>query len=73
MNLRDWQKALGRAAQAIVEQIIYDKMPTHLRKSVNSVHHKNGVHENFVIRFQNKLQLKSLEADSELQMIRLRQ
>ena len=34
--------AFGVAAQAIIEQFIYAKMPPHLKKSINQAHLENG-------------------------------
>ena len=40
--------ALGVAAQAIIEQFIYAKMPPHLKKSINQAHLENGTYEQIV-------------------------
>ena len=40
--------AFGVAAQAIIEQFIYAKMPTHLEKSINQAHLENGTYEQIV-------------------------
>ena len=40
--------AFGVAAQAIIEQFIYAKMPPHLRKSKNQAHLENGTYEQIV-------------------------
>ena len=37
--------AFGVAAQAIIEQFIYAKMPPHLKKSINQAHLENGTYE----------------------------
>ena len=34
--------AFGTAAHAIYEQLIYAKMPPHLKKSINEIHWENG-------------------------------
>ena len=34
--------ALGIATHAIIEQLIYAKMPAHLKKPINQAHSKNG-------------------------------
>ena len=36
------EDAFGIAAYAIIEQLIYAKMPTHLSKSINQAHLENG-------------------------------
>ena len=40
--------AFGVAAQAIIEQFIYAKMPQHLKKSFNQAHLENGTYEQIV-------------------------
>ena len=37
--------ALGVAAQAIIDQFLYAKMPPHLKKSINQAHLENGTYE----------------------------
>ena len=37
--------AFGAAAQAIIEQFFYAKMPPHLKKSINRAHLDNGTYE----------------------------
>ena len=37
--------AFGVAAQAIIEQFIYAKMPPQLKKSINQAHSENGTYE----------------------------
>ena len=36
--------AFGDAAQAIIEQFIYAKMPPHLKKTINQAHLENGTY-----------------------------
>ena len=40
--------AFGVAAQAIIEQFIYAKMPPHLKKTINQAHLENGTYEQIV-------------------------
>ena len=40
--------AFGVAAQAIIKQFIYAKMPPHLKKSINQAHLENGTYEQIV-------------------------
>ena len=42
------KEALGVAAQAIINQFIYAKMPPHLEKSINQAHFDNGTYEQIV-------------------------
>ena len=58
--------ALGVAAQAIIEQFIYAKMPPHLKKSINQAHLENGTYEQIVSHFERELELNDLEAPDEM-------
>ena len=60
--------AFGVAAQAIIEQFIYAKMPPHLRKSINQAHLENGTYEQIVSHLERKLELNGLEAPDEMQL-----
>ena len=56
------------AAQQIIEQFIYVKMPPHLKKLINQAHLENGTYEQIVIHLEKELELNSLEALHEFQM-----
>ena len=58
--------ALGFAAQVIIEQFIYAKMPPHLKKSVNQAHMENGNYEQIVSHLEKELELNCLEAPDEM-------
>ena len=58
--------AFGVAAQAIIEQFIYAKMPPHLKKSINQAHLENGTYEQIVSHLERELELKGLEAPDEM-------
>ena len=58
--------AFGLAAHAIIEQVIYAKMPPHLKKSINQAHLKNGTYEQIVRHLERELELNGLEAPDEL-------
>ena len=60
--------AFGVAAQAIIEQFIYAKMPLHLKKSINQAHLENGTYEQNVSHLERELELKVLEAPDEMQL-----
>ena len=47
--------AFGVAAQAIIEQFIYAKMPPHLKKSINQAHLENGTYEQIVSHLEREL------------------
>ena len=58
----------GVAAQAIIEQFIYAKMPPHLKKSINQAHLENGTYEQIVSHLERELELNGLEAPDEMQI-----
>ena len=58
--------AFGAAAQAIIEQFIYAKMPLHLKKSINQAHLENGTYEQIVSHLERELELNGLEAPDEI-------
>ena len=60
--------AFGVAAQAIIDQFIYAKMPPHLKKSINQAHLENGAYEQIVTHLEGELELNSLEYPDETQM-----
>ena len=62
------QDAFGAAAQAIIDQFIYAKMPPHLKKSKNQAQLENGTYEQIVTHLERELELNSLEYPDEIQM-----
>ena len=60
--------AFGVAAQAIIDQFIYAKLPQHLKKSINQAHLENGTYEQIVTHLERELELNSLEYPDETQM-----
>ena len=58
--------AFGVAAQAIIEQFIYAKLPPHLRKSINQAHLENSTYEQIVSHLERELELNGLEAPDEM-------
>ena len=60
--------AFGVAAQGIIDQFIYAKMPPHLKKSINQAHLENGTYEQIVTHLERELELNSLEYPDETQM-----
>ena len=57
--------AFGGAAQAIIDQFIYAKMPPHLKKSLNQARLENGTYEQIVTHLEWELQLNGWEAPDE--------
>ena len=62
------KNAFGVAAQAIIDQFIYAKMPPHLEKLLNRAHLEKGTYEQIVIHLEKELELNSLEYPDESQM-----
>ena len=60
--------AFGVAAQDIIEQFIYAKMPPHLKKSINQTQLENGTYKQIVSRLKRELELIGLEAPDEQQI-----
>ena len=60
--------AFGVAAQAIIDQFIYAKMPPHLKKSKNQAHLENGTYEQIVTNLEKELELNILEYPDETLM-----
>ena len=58
--------AFGVAAQAIIEQFIYAKMPRHLKKTITQAHLENGTYEQIVLHLERELELNGLEAPDEM-------
>ena len=58
--------AFGVAAQPIIEQFIYAKMPPHLKKTINQAHLENGTYEQIVSHLERELELNGLEAPDEM-------
>ena len=54
--------AFGVAVQAIFEQLIYAKMPPHLKKSINRAHLEIGTYEQIESHLERELELNGLEA-----------
>ena len=65
--------AFGVAAQAIIDQFIYAKMPPHLKNSINQAHLENGTYEQIVSHLENELELTGLEAPDEMPINTVRQ
>ena len=58
--------ASGVAAQAIIDQLIYAKMPPHLKKLINQAQLENGTYEQIVSHLERELEMNGLEAPDEL-------
>ena len=60
--------ALGIAAHAIIEHLLYAEKPPHLKKSINQAHLENGTYEQIVTHLEKEKELKGSEAPYELQI-----
>ena len=60
------EDAFGVAAQAINEQMIYAKMPPHLKKSIKQAHLEIGTYEQIVSHLERELELNGWEAPDEM-------
>ena len=58
--------AFGVAAQSIIEQFIYAKIPPHLKKSRNQAHLENGTYKQVVLHLERELELNGLEAPENM-------
>ena len=67
-ELHKLAKDLGVAGQAISEQFIYAKMPSHLKKSNTQAHLEKSTYEQIVSHLETELELNGLEAPDEFQM-----
>ena len=57
--------AFGVAAQPIIEQSIYAKMPPHLKQLYNQACLENGIYEQIVSHLEREIELNGLEAPDE--------
>ena len=56
------------ATQAVIDQLLYAKMPPHLKTSISRAHLENGTYEQIVTHLEKELELNSLEYPDETQM-----
>ena len=54
--------AFGVAAQDIIVQFIYAKIPPHLEKSINQAHFENDTNEGIVSQLEKEFELNGLKA-----------
>ena len=67
------EDAFEVGAEALFEQIIYAKMPPHLKKSINQAHSENGTCEQIVSHLERELELNVLEAPDGMQINTVKQ
>ena len=62
------KEVFGVAAQVIIEQLIYAKMPPHLKKMINQAHLENGTYVQIVSHLGKELELNGLEDPDDRQI-----
>ena len=65
--LEELQKLAKDAFGEIIEQIIYIKLPPHLKKSINQAHLENGTYEQIVSHLGKEVELNDMEAPDEME------
>ena len=57
------EKAFGDNAHQMIENLLYAKMPPHLKKSINQAYLENGTYDQIVKHLEREMELNGLEAD----------
>ena len=60
------EKAFGENAHQMIENLLYAKMPPHLKKSINQAYLENGTYDQIVKHLEREMELNGLEADESL-------
>ena len=60
------EKAFGDNAHQMIENLLYAKMPPHLKKSINQAYLENGTYDQIVTHLEREMELNGLEADEPL-------
>ena len=60
------EKAFGENAHQMIENLLYAKMPPHLKKSINQAFLENGTYDQIVKHLEREIELNGLEADEPL-------
>ena len=60
------EKAFGENAHQMIENLLYAKMPPHLKKSINQAYLENGTYDQIVKHLEREMELNGLEADETL-------
>ena len=56
-------KAFGDNAHQMIENLLYAKMPPHLKKFINQDYLENGTYDQIVKHLEREIKLNGLEAD----------
>ena len=57
------EKAFGDNAHQMIENLLYAKIPPHLKKSINQAYLENGTYDQIVKHLEREMELNCLEAD----------
>ena len=60
------EKAFGENTHQMIENLVYAKMPPHLKKSINQAYLENGTYDQIVKHLEREMELNGLEADEHL-------
>ena len=60
------EKESGDNAQHLIDSLLYAKLPTHLKRSLNLAHLESGTYDQLVAHLEGELELSGLENDGEL-------
>ena len=60
------EKAFGTNAHQMIENLLYAKMPPHLKKSINQAYLENGTYSQIVKHLEREMELNGLESDETL-------
>ena len=60
------EKAFGVNAHQMIENLLYAKMPPHLKKSINQAYLENGTYNQIVKHLEQEMELNGLESDESM-------
>ena len=60
------EKAFGVNAHQLIENLLYAKMPPHLKKSINQAYLENGTYNQIVKHLEREMELNGLESDESM-------
>ena len=60
------EKAFGVNAHQMIENLLYAKMPPHLKKSINQAYLENGTYNQIAKHLEREMELNGLESDESL-------
>ena len=60
------ERAFGDNAQHMIDNLLYAKLPPHLKRSLNLAYLENGTYDQIVAHLERELELSGFENDGEL-------